>query len=129
MSIRDMMHGTGHCDLASCANTNPCECVCPGCKEAKLKALAVIDPIGCRLAGPGRGDCENEVGLPGKSVPGQHDGDDDTVDVYGRPNGHAPKRDHGWDCDRAGRSSKGGDPAEWPEDLRVRQFPQQKGTT
>jgi hypothetical protein len=42
---------------------------------------------GCVLAGPGRGDCENSVGLPGQSVPGQHDGDDDTVDACGKPNG------------------------------------------
>lgn len=41
----------------------------------------------CLLAGPGRGDCEHAVGLPGKSIPGQHDGDDDTVDHYGKPNG------------------------------------------
>jgi len=41
----------------------------------------------CSLAGPGRGDCENFVGLPGKSIPGQHDGDDDTVDHCGKPNG------------------------------------------
>ena len=43
--------------------------------------------MGCKLSGPGRGDCENFVGLPGKSIPGQHDGPDDTVDVYGIPNG------------------------------------------
>lgn len=41
----------------------------------------------CRYAGPGRGDCEHFVGLPGESIPGQHDGDDDTVDHYGKPNG------------------------------------------
>jgi len=41
----------------------------------------------CMFAGPGRGDCENSVGLPGESIPEQHDGDDDTVDVYGKPNG------------------------------------------
>lgn len=41
---------------------------------------------GCTLSGPGRGDCEHEIGLPGKSIPGQHDGEDDTVDVYGKPN-------------------------------------------
>ena len=44
------------------------------------------EPV-CLLAGPGRGDCFNYVGLPGHSIPGQHDGDDDTVDVYGKPNG------------------------------------------
>lgn len=43
--------------------------------------------VWCRFAGPGRGDCEHFVGLPGKSIPGQHDGLDDTVDVYGIPNG------------------------------------------
>lgn len=45
------------------------------------------DKNGCAFAGPGRGDCEHAVGLPGKSVPGQHDGPDDTVDAYGKPNG------------------------------------------
>ena len=44
------------------------------------------EPV-CLLAGPGRGDCEHAVGLPGHSIPGQHDGDDDTVDHYGKPNG------------------------------------------
>jgi len=43
---------------------------------------------GCEYSGsPGRGDCENFIGLPGESIPGQHDGDDDTVDHYGKPNG------------------------------------------
>lgn len=41
----------------------------------------------CNLAGPGRGDCAHAVGLPGINRPGQHDGPDDTVDVYGKPNG------------------------------------------
>ena len=41
----------------------------------------------CRYAGPQRGDCEHYIGLPGHSIPGQHDGDDDTVDHYGKPNG------------------------------------------
>lgn len=42
---------------------------------------------GCLFSGIGRGNCEHAIGLPGKSVPGLHDGDDDTVDEYGRPNG------------------------------------------
>lgn len=46
----------------------------------------------CELAGPGRGDCAHFVGLPGKSVPGQHDGKDDTLDAYGKPNGWC------WSC-------------------------------
>ena len=41
----------------------------------------------CSYAGPGRGDCDHFVGLPGESIPGQHDGPDDTIDVYGKPNG------------------------------------------
>lgn len=41
----------------------------------------------CFYASPGRGDCEHFIGLPGHSVPGQHDGPDDTVDAYGKPNG------------------------------------------
>jgi len=45
------------------------------------------DHGGCLYAGPGRGDCEHAVGLPGTSIPGRHDGPDDTVDVYGKPNG------------------------------------------
>lgn len=52
---------------------------------------AINDGI-CTLAGPGRGDCEHFVGLPGYSIPGQHDGPDDTVDAYGKPNGWC------WSC-------------------------------
>lgn len=47
---------------------------------------------GCLYTGSGRGDCEHFIGLPGKSIPGQHDGGDDTVDVYGKPNGWC------WSC-------------------------------
>lgn len=52
----------------------------------RTAAPAAAD-VCCTLAGPGRGDCLHFVGLPGKSIPGQHDGPDDTVDAYGRPNG------------------------------------------
>lgn len=52
-----------------------------------IGAALIKEGGGCTLAAPGRGDCENSVGLPGKSVPGQHDGDDDTVNAYGKPNG------------------------------------------
>lgn len=52
--------------------------------EAKMKR---VRDGACALSGPGRGDCEHFVGLPGESIPGQHDGPDDTVDCYGRPNG------------------------------------------
>ena len=45
------------------------------------------DGGGCAFAGPGRGDCEHFIGLPGRSISGQHDGVDDTVDYYGKPNG------------------------------------------
>jgi hypothetical protein len=55
--------------------------------EIKTEVPRLRDLNGCAFAGPGRGDCEHAVGLPGKSVPGQHDGPDATVDVYGRPNG------------------------------------------
>jgi len=41
----------------------------------------------CTYAKPGRGDCEHAVGLPGKAIHGKHDGPDDTVDCYGKPNG------------------------------------------
>jgi hypothetical protein len=47
---------------------------------------------GCTLAGPGRGDCAHFIGLPGESIPNQHDGADDTLDVYGKPNGWC------WSC-------------------------------
>ena len=53
--------------------------------------LAKFNKGGCTLAGLGRGDCEHFIGLPGKSIPGQHNGDD-TVDVYGKPNGWC------WSC-------------------------------
>ena len=44
--------------------------------------------ITCTLSGPGRGDCEHFVGYPSPiHIPNQHDGPDDTVDVYGKPNG------------------------------------------
>lgn len=46
-----------------------------------------VDARGCLFSGTGRGDCEHYVGLPGKSIPGAHDGKDDTIDEYGRPNG------------------------------------------
>lgn len=42
---------------------------------------------GCAIAGPGRGDCAHFIGLPGVSIPGRHDGPDDTLDCYGKPNG------------------------------------------
>lgn len=42
---------------------------------------------GCLLSGFGRGDCEHFIGLPGRSIPGKHDGPNDTVDEYDRPNG------------------------------------------
>lgn len=63
-----------------------------GARNATLEhALAELEEIArngtCLLAGPGRGDCEHAVGLPGPSIPGQHDGPDDTVDAYGKPNG------------------------------------------
>ena len=46
----------------------------------------------CTLAGPGRGDCEHHTGLPGISIPDQHDGPNDTVDAHGKPNGWC------WQC-------------------------------
>ncbi len=54
---------------------------------------------GCSLAGPGSGDCEHFVGLPGLSMPGQHDGKDDTVDAWGKPNGWC------WSCWKSKRIS------------------------
>ena len=46
----------------------------------------------CTFAGPGRGDCEHFIGLPGFSIPNQHDGPDITKDSYGKPNGWC------WQC-------------------------------
>jgi hypothetical protein len=57
---------------------------------ARIKELE--DGGSCSYAGPSRGDCEHFVGLPGKSIPNQHDGKDDTVDCYGKPNGWC------WQC-------------------------------
>jgi len=51
-----------------------------------------VDSGGCTLAGPKRGDCSHFIGLPGHAMPGQHDGPDDTVDHYGKPNGWC------WSC-------------------------------
>jgi len=53
----------------------------------KIELEARLTMSGCGFAGPGRGDCEHFLGLPGKTIPGQHDGPDDTVDAYGKPNG------------------------------------------
>lgn len=51
------------------------------------------DNMGCSLAGPGRGDCFHFIGYPSPiHKPGQHDGFDDTVDSYGKPNGWC------WSC-------------------------------
>ncbi len=43
-------------------------------------------------AGVKSGNCEHAIGLPGNSIPGQHDGNDDTVDEYNKPNGWC------WSC-------------------------------
>lgn len=51
------------------------------------KVVSTDNHVWCRFAGEGRGDCAHFIGLPGKSIPCQHDGPDDTVDVYGIPNG------------------------------------------
>lgn len=61
--------------------------------EDVLKEIEQLkETSGCSYAGKGRGDCEHFIGLPGKSITGQHDGEDDTVDVYGKPNGWC------WSC-------------------------------
>lgn len=62
------------------------ECNCDQALRLKEKLKDVAEGV-CVYSGPGRGDCEHAVGLPGKSIPGQHDGDDDTVDHTGKPNG------------------------------------------
>lgn len=62
-----------------------CTCGLDDMQKALCQAAAP-DAAHCSFAGPGRGDCEHFIGLPGKSIPGQHDDSDDTVDVYGKPN-------------------------------------------
>lgn len=58
-----------------------------------LDSDPVEDGCGCTLAGPNRGDCEHFVGIPSPfHKPRQHDGDNDTVDCYGKPNGWC------WSC-------------------------------
>lgn len=53
---------------------------------ANLNSLAAATNGGsCTCSEPG--DCEYRIGIPGTSIPGAHDGPDDTVDVYGKPNG------------------------------------------
>lgn len=32
----------GHCDRATCANTEPCECVCVGCVMAKCEEQGIV---------------------------------------------------------------------------------------
>lgn len=61
---------------------------------AKFEAenAALREHASCQYARPGRGDCEHSVGLPGHAIPLQHDGQDDTVDCYGKPNGWC------WQC-------------------------------
>jgi len=54
----------------------------------------------CQLTKPGRGDCEHFIGLPGISIPGQHDGHDDTKDCYDKPNGWC------WACWRSYENSR-----------------------
>jgi len=56
-------------------------------EEAQQRVRELESTSGCAYAGPSRGDCAHFIGLPGKSIPGQHDGTDDTVDCYGKPNG------------------------------------------
>lgn len=66
--------------------------------QISVRGLEIIDTLlaeverfkdyhGCAFAGPGRGDCESHTNYKGISIPDQHDGSDDTEDVYGRPNG------------------------------------------
>ena len=63
------------------------------CTNQKISMRELEDMGGgCLFSGPGRGDCAHFVGLPGKSIPGQHDGPDDSVDCYGKPNGWC------WSC-------------------------------
>lgn len=65
----------------------------PAIPGSKIESPDVRSDRGCQLAGPGRGDCEHFVGYPSPiHCPGQHDGPDDTVDVYGKPNGWC------WSC-------------------------------
>ena len=71
-------------------------CICIVCLRERFRelesALEKATNGGCAFALLRPGNCETEVGLPGRSVPGQHDGDDDTVDANGKPNGWC------WSC-------------------------------
>lgn len=61
---------------------------------------------GCLFAGPGRGDCEHFIGLPGELIDGHHD------DTYGKPNGWC------WYCWWSYRTAK----AESAKDEAVREL-------
>ena len=73
-----------------CGPSQPEEVIHSG--EASYNPIVSLDGGSCLFARPRRGDCENYIGLPGLSIPGQHDGEDQTVDVYGKPNGWC------WSC-------------------------------
>ena len=66
--------------------------------KAEVERLKCADF--CQLTKPGRGDCEHFIGLPGISIPGQHDGPDDTKDCYDKPNGWC------WACWRSYENSR-----------------------
>lgn len=71
---------SGTCDLVKIIGPEPL--------PPNVKPVKAWDNAGCAFAGPGRGDCLHFIGFPSPiHKPGQHDGPDDTVDAYGKPNG------------------------------------------
>lgn len=67
----------------------------PSFDYLKIRSEQLCDSVFagvCLFATFGRGDCWNYVGLPGRSMPGKHNGPDDTVDCYDKPNGWC------WSC-------------------------------
>ena len=64
----------------------------------KMQMKKIIEEGTCSRtgwSGISVGNCIRAIGLPGKSIPGQHDGPDDTVDGHGKPNGWC------WSCWRS----------------------------
>lgn len=83
-AIEGNFKGMSHSDLVL-----TCEMLTRGREAWKKEAeelKAKLEKPGCLYAGPGRGDCEHFVGLPGLMIEGQHDGPP-TEDYYGKPNG------------------------------------------
>jgi hypothetical protein len=92
-TLQDEAEGKLNVDVfvTAAAAADYCDPAAKSC--IKSDALLYTDDVkaaggGCHFAGPGRGDCDHFIGYPSNiHVPQQHDGPDDTVDCYGKPNG------------------------------------------